>query len=77
MATVLSEDLALALQGSEWARSGRGARIRIVAGVTQAQLAQELGVHPLTVSRWERGERAPRGAQAAQYARVLQVLAER
>jgi transcriptional regulator with XRE-family HTH domain len=76
MATALSEDLALALQGREWARSGRGARIRRVAGVTQAQLAREIGVDPMTVSRWERGERVPRDAQAIRYARVLALLAE-
>ena len=74
--TVLSEDLTLALQGREWARSGRGARIRRVAGVTQAQLARELDVDPATVSRWELGARVPRDAQAAAYARVLKVLAE-
>jgi transcriptional regulator with XRE-family HTH domain len=73
---VLSEDLTLALEGREWARSGRGARIRRNAGVTQAQLARELDVDPVTVSRWERGERAPRDAQAARYARVLKDLAE-
>lgn len=28
-------------------------------GVTQAQLAQLLNVHPLTVSRWERGTLDP------------------
>jgi transcriptional regulator with XRE-family HTH domain len=76
MATELSEDLALALQGREWARSGRGARIRRVAGVTQLQLAREIGVDVMTVSRWERGERAPRDAAAARYARVLRLLAE-
>lgn len=72
---ILSEDLSLALQGREWARSGRGARIRRVAGVTQLQLARELQVDAATVSRWERGERAPRDAQAVEYARVLQALA--
>jgi DNA-binding transcriptional regulator YiaG len=31
-------------------KSGRGA-----IGLTQTELARRLGVHPLTVSRWERG----------------------
>lgn len=35
----------------------RSARQRL--GVSQAQLAEALDVHPLTVSRWERGERNP------------------
>jgi len=34
-------------------------------GFTQVQLAQLLGVHPLTVSRWERDELAPSPHQAA------------
>jgi len=73
---MLSEDLTDAIQGREWARSGRGARIRRNAGVTQAQLARELGVDTATVSRWERNERAPRDAQAVRYARALKALAE-
>lgn len=71
----ISEDLTLAIEGREWARSGRGARIRQNAGVTQAQLARELGVDPVSISRWERGERAPRDQMAARYARVLRTLA--
>ena len=74
--TILSEDLTLAIEGREWARSGRGARIRRVAGITQAQLARELGVTSTSISRWERGERVPRDRQAARYAQVLKTLAE-
>lgn len=33
--------------------------IRSELGLTQVQLAQLLGVHPLTVSKWERGLGAP------------------
>jgi transcriptional regulator with XRE-family HTH domain len=33
----------------------KAARARL--GLTQVQLAAELGVHPITVSRWETGER--------------------
>lgn len=35
----------------------RSARQRL--GVSQAQLAEALGVNKLTISRWERGERNP------------------
>jgi len=39
-----------------------GARLRIArrsAGMTQKQLADRLGVEPITVSRWERGVTTP------------------
>lgn len=48
--------------------------IRQSAGVPQARLARELGVHPLTVCRWESGIREPRGALRAEYARLLRGL---
>ena len=32
---------------------------RELLGLNQAQLAQILGVHPLTVSKWERGVNVP------------------
>jgi transcriptional regulator with XRE-family HTH domain len=30
-------------------------RLRLHLGLTQLTLAERIGVHPLTVSRWERG----------------------
>ena len=62
------------IEGREAAKGGRGARIRRRAGVTQVQLAELVGVSPLTVSRWERGERTPREANARTYQRVLEEL---
>jgi transcriptional regulator with XRE-family HTH domain len=41
---------------------GVGGRLRIArrsAGLTQKQLAELLGVEPITVSRWERGVTSP------------------
>ena len=41
---------------------GVGGRLRIArrsAGLTQKQLAEALGVEPITVSRWERGVTTP------------------
>jgi transcriptional regulator with XRE-family HTH domain len=32
---------------------------RVAAGLTQRQLAETLGVEPITVSRWERGVTSP------------------
>lgn len=40
-------------------------RIRERLKLTQAQLGQLLGVHPLTVSKWERGTLVPNPHQAA------------
>jgi|1185.fasta_scaffold161790_3 putative transcriptional regulator len=40
-------------------------RLREKLGLSQVQLAQLLGVHPLTVSKWERGVLAPTPHQNA------------
>jgi transcriptional regulator with XRE-family HTH domain len=39
--------------------------IRSALGLTQAQFAQLLGVHEITVSKWERGQGAPSPYQQA------------
>jgi DNA-binding transcriptional regulator YiaG len=41
--------------------------------LSQAQLAQDLGVRQQTISEWERGRYRPRGASA----RLLTLVAER
>jgi len=41
------------------------ARARRRAGLTQTRLARLLGVHPITVSKWERGVLRPNARQAA------------
>lgn len=38
-------------------------RIRTGLGLTQGQMAELLGVHPLTVSKWERGLLSPNSHQ--------------
>lgn len=48
--------------------------IRVAAGVTQERLAQELGVHRMTVQRWETGERTPRGVHRKMYAQLIDAL---
>lgn len=50
--------------------------IRESAGVSQAQVATELGVARLTVSRWENGTRHPRRALAVRYTQLLNELRE-
>lgn len=42
-------------------------RIRKAYGVTQSVLADELGVHRITVSAWERGAYDPTGAVRDKY----------
>jgi DNA-binding transcriptional regulator YiaG len=48
--------------------------IREEAGVSQARLAEELGVQRVTVTRWETGLRRPRGRLRAAYGRLLAQL---
>jgi DNA-binding transcriptional regulator YiaG len=48
--------------------------IRAAAGVSQQELANELGVHRVTVARWEDGTRRPGGAVLEQYVQLLDQL---
>lgn len=48
--------------------------IRATAGVSQERLARELGVHRMTVARWESGRRRPRGTVRAAYSALLSDL---
>lgn len=50
--------------------------IRRSAGVSRERLAQELQVHPTTITRWETGLRCPRGEMRARYANLLNALAD-
>jgi transcriptional regulator with XRE-family HTH domain len=52
-----------------------GGRLRIArrsAGLTQKQLAEELGVESITVSRWERGVTAPSLARLRRVAELTE-----
>jgi transcriptional regulator with XRE-family HTH domain len=48
--------------------------IRDAAGVSQQQLADELGVNRVTVARWELGTRTPRGELRLRYTTLLEQL---
>jgi DNA-binding transcriptional regulator YiaG len=61
-------------QGQRLPAPRLAAAIRVAAGVTQGRLAEELGVHRVSVARWESGARKPRGKMRAAYARVLEDL---
>jgi transcriptional regulator with XRE-family HTH domain len=69
------EDLLLLMEAREFARSGRGRRIRELAGVSQEALGDACGVGASAVCRWERGTRSPRGRAAIAYARTLRAIA--
>jgi len=48
--------------------------LRKAAGVSQGDLAAELGCTYVTVGRWERGEHAPRGRMLTRYVEILDEL---
>jgi DNA-binding transcriptional regulator YiaG len=48
--------------------------VRVNAQVSQDRLAQELGVHRVTVARWEDGSRRPTGALLVAYLDLLDQL---
>ena len=50
--------------------------IRVAAGVSLQRLGAELGVHRITVARWEDGTRTPRGSIRTAYADLLNQLRE-
>ena len=58
------------------ASDGSARRIRRAAGLSLAEVANELGVTIGTVSKWETGARSPRRAAALKYAEVLRQLLE-
>ncbi len=48
--------------------------VRVAAGASQADLAELLGVHRETISRWERGNRRPSPRHLARYLELLEEL---
>lgn len=50
--------------------------IREAAGVSQGQIARELGVHRMTVCRWESGTSTPTGDHLHAYAALLNALSD-
>ncbi|WP_294981171.1 helix-turn-helix transcriptional regulator [uncultured Microbacterium sp.] len=50
--------------------------IREAAGVSQGQIAREVGVHRMTVCRWESGTSTPAGEHLHAYAAILRDLQE-
>ena len=48
--------------------------LRREAGLSQGQIARELGVTGMTVSRWESGQRTPRGELLVAYVELLDFI---
>lgn len=56
-------------------RSGEALRIRLATGRSLQEIGSAVGVTPVTVWRWERGQRSPRGPAAIAYCELLRQLA--
>jgi DNA-binding transcriptional regulator YiaG len=54
--------------------AGEARRIREAAGVSQTEVAQQLGVSRSAVCLWELGHRLPRGNVALRYFALLESL---
>jgi DNA-binding transcriptional regulator YiaG len=67
-------DLDLLIEVRAAINSGRAARVRELAGLSQSEVAQLVGVTPAAISRWEAGERRPTGPRALAYGRVLRQM---
>jgi transcriptional regulator with XRE-family HTH domain len=62
------------LRAAQLPPPGERRRIRQAAGATLKEFADELGVSPMAVLRWERGDAEPRRSRAAAYRRLLDTL---
>jgi transcriptional regulator with XRE-family HTH domain len=69
-------EMQLLIEGRRAAQSGRGARVREAAGISQTELAELAGVSAAAISRWEAGHRIPTGPSAIAYARALRQVTE-
>jgi len=68
-------ELELLIEVRAAVQGGRAARVRELAGLSQAEVAALVGVTPAAISRWEAGERRPTGPRAVAYGRVLRRIA--
>ncbi len=57
-----------------WPGGAVAKAVREAASVSQAAVAAELGVHQVTVARWETGKRRPRGEYLREYLTLLDAL---
>ncbi len=59
---------------SQLPRPEHARAVRVRAKVSLRRLAQELGVHEITVHRWETGTSHPRGRVLLRYAELIDAL---
>jgi transcriptional regulator with XRE-family HTH domain len=58
---------------TSWWRGGRLQRVRRRRGLSQARLGRTVGVHVMTISKLERGERQPSMRLLLRLAKALRV----
>jgi transcriptional regulator with XRE-family HTH domain len=54
--------------------AGLARQIRLAGRLSQADVAEDVGVDPSVISRWETGDRKPRGDAALRYLMLLDLL---
>jgi transcriptional regulator with XRE-family HTH domain len=72
----MSNDILAAADARRWAADGTARRIREAAKLTQAEVAEQVGVTPAAVAAWEAGRRVPSGLPARRYGELLRSLTE-
>jgi DNA-binding transcriptional regulator YiaG len=68
-------DVLAAADARRWAADGTARKIREAALLTQAEVAEQVGVTPAAVAAWEAGRRKPSGLPARKYGELLRRLA--
>ena len=68
------EDLKSLSAARRWAKNGTARKVRELSELTQAEIAETVGVDQSAVALWETGQRTPSGDAAKKYADVLVAL---
>lgn len=72
--TMTLDELELVVKVRRWIKNGRAREIRLMAMLSQAEVAAAIGTTMSAVNRWESGQRVPRTEQAIAYGRLLVML---
>jgi transcriptional regulator with XRE-family HTH domain len=71
-----TDELILIAEARQAAKSGRGRRLREIAGLSQLEVAGAVGVSQAAVAKWEVGDRSPHGEPAIRWALALRAMAD-